>query len=231
MAQTFQLVHSNLDRLVEALTEIGYVFDFKSKPETFDWALEIRLGNAIAHAKSHIRKKSNDPLAVFEHPALAWVRNERIVLPKRFRPHPQAQGIGCVDPDTEQELTRLKQQAGGPIPEALKNWFLTCGAVDLRGRHPFLNPEGKLQALHIAPLRQCIDGYEDGWLPLSFGDSASSWKVRVPDSTPDATLADGRSFLNALRNAFEWAGIPGLAEASVNPERELEFIRSKMESF
>jgi hypothetical protein len=228
---TFEAMRRNLDRLIEALTFLGYEFDVKSRSETTDWVLEVRLSHAIAYAKSHALKKSKDPLAVFEHPALVWVRDEKIALPSRFYPHPQAPTICSVDTDTAQELDRLEQVARGPLPATLKAWFLTCGAVDLRGRHPFLNPQGQLQALHVAPLRQCVDAFADGWLPLSPDDAASSWRVRLPDPAGDATLADGRFFGDALRDAFEWAGVPGLAAAKRKPERELKYVRSRMEAF
>jgi hypothetical protein len=231
VTKTFEGVRGNLDRLIEALTFLGYVFDVKSRPENADWVLEVRLSHAIAYAQTHTRKKTKDPLAVFEHSALAWVRNENIKLPSRFYPHPQAPSIRSVDPDTAQQLDRLEERVGEPLPATLKAWFLTCGAVDLRGRHPFLNPQGKLQALHVAPLRQCVDAFADGWLPLSPDDAASSWKVRVPDPAADATLDDGRLFTDALREAFRWAGVPGLATAAKKPARELEYVRSRLDVF
>lgn len=225
-AETFEVVRGNLDRLIETLQYLGYLFDVRTRPQAIDWPLEIRLNHAIAYAQSKTPKKSAGTLAVFDHPALAWVREEKIVLPARFAPHPQAPGIRKVEPDTERELQRLEKRAGGPVPPTLRAWFLNCGAVDLRGRHPFLNPQGNLEALHIAPLNECVDGFTDGWLPLS-----SSWKIRLPDAFPDATLADGRLFLDALRGALHWAGIPGLAAAPAKAERELELVRSRMEAF
>jgi hypothetical protein len=227
---------AQLDGLIEALTYLGYRFDVKSRPEAVDWALEIRLNHAIEYAQRKMRKKPQNPLAVFDHPALKWVRDEKIVLPSRFAPHPQAPSICNADPDAAAELARLEQRVGGPVPESLKEWFRTCGSVDLRGRHPFLNPQGKLHALHIAPLRECVDAFKDGWMPLAPGDDAGedvlgdAWKVRLPDPAADATLADGRKFSDALHNALHWAGVPGLATAARMPERELQYIRSRMEA-
>jgi hypothetical protein len=229
VASIMERVRSNLDRLIDALTYLGYLFDAKSQAAAVDWALEVRLSHAIAYARSSSRTKGKDQLDAFEHPALAWVREESIVLPGRFFPHPQAPGLRRVAPDTALEWQRLEQRAGGPLPATLRTWFETIGAVDLRGRQPFLNPNGTLRAFHIAPLRECVDAFVDGWLPLSPGDPAS-WKVRLPDAAVDATLADGRSFLDAVGDAFQWAGVPGLAAAPVKPERELEYVRSRLEA-
>lgn len=226
VAKIFETIRGNLDRLIETLTELGYVFDVKARPESIDWPLEVRLNHAIAYAQKRQRKGGKSPLAVFDDPALQWVRDERIVLPSRFFPHPQAPSIRSIDPDTPRELERLEKLAGGPIPETVRAWFLTCGAVDLRGRHPFLNRQGKIEALHTAPVRECVDRFAGGWLPLS-----PTWKLRLPEPGLDAHLEDGRVFLDALRDAFQWAGMPGLANAAVKPERELAYVRSRMEAF
>jgi hypothetical protein len=213
-------MRTQLDRLIQALLSIGYAFDVKTKSEAPDWPLEIRLFNAINYAKSKTRKKSANPLAVFDHPALAWVREEKIALPSRFAPHPQAAGMVQVSPDIAADLDRLEKRTG-PVPDSLKEWFRTCGAVDLRGRHPFLNPKGQLEALHLRPLALCIDEIENGWMPLS-----DTWKVRVTD----ATLADGRTFSEAVQDAFHWAGVPGIAALGAKPERELAYVRAKLEA-
>src|SRR5580698_2385243 len=117
-------MRAQLDRLIQALMSIGYAFDVKTKSEQPDWPLEIRLLNAMKYAKSKTRKKSSDPLAVFDHPALAWVREEKIALPSRFAPHPQAGGMVQIAPDIAAHLARLEQRTG-PVPDSLKEWFLT----------------------------------------------------------------------------------------------------------
>ena len=213
-------IAAKLDRLIEALEYLGYVFDVKNRPQAVDWALEIRLKRAIEYAQSKSRKKAAGGLAVFDDPALGWVREEKIVLPARFYPHPQALAVRMVDSDAAQELKRLEQRVGVPVPASLRTWFETCGSVDLRGRHPFLNPQGELEALHIAPLRECVDGFDGGRLPLGI------WKVLLTD----ATLEDGRPFPDAVNDALHWAGIPGLAASHAKAERELEYIRSRMEA-
>ena len=215
-----ETIRKKLDRLIEALEYLGYVFDVKNRPQAVDWALEIRLQRAIEYAQSKSRKKGASALAVFDDPALGWVREEKVALPARFFPHPQALAVRMVDPDTAQELKRLEQRAGVPVPAALRAWFETCGAVDLRGRHPFLNPRGSLEALHIAPPRECANGFDGGWLPLG------TWRVRLTD----ATIEDGRPFLDTVDDALRWAGIPGLAAAPAKAEREIEYIRSRMEA-
>jgi len=142
-----------LDRLTKALAELGYQFDVKSKAEPVDWLLEVRLTRAIAYAKSKARKLARDPntLAVFEHPALVWVKEEAVSLPRRYFPHPQAPGLRTIAPNTHAVIAAVEKRTGVAFAAALRDWFTNVGAVDLRGTHPFLNPGGRLDALEIWP--------------------------------------------------------------------------------
>ena len=223
---TFARVRSNLDSLIRALTEIGYAFEANSGPEETDWALELRLTKALAYASSRSGKQRETALAVFEDPALAWIREEKIVLPRRFFPHPQAPGIRCVDPDAATEIDSLEQRLGGPLPMTLKAWFVDCGTVDFRGKHPFLNPQSRVAGVRTARVGDCVRMNGDGHLPLF-----SDWQARIPDAGADAVSTGGRYFLDVLREAFTWAGLPALAAAANKPQRELDFIRSKLVDF
>jgi hypothetical protein len=217
-------LRANLDILIEQLSSIGYVFDVNAAAEARDWALELRLTRAIGYAQSKKKRRDKDPLAVFKDPALQWVADEQIVLPKRFFPHPQVPGILRLDPDAASKIGAFEKRNGVRLPASLKAWFVECGSIDLSGVHPFLNPQHRHDALRIAPFETCANAYAEPWLPL-WPANPDAWRVNLAEGS----LADGRDFLAAMHEALWWGGLPGWAADPKPPERELAYIRLKME--
>ena len=87
-----------------------------------------------------------------------------------------------------------------PLPLAVRAWFETVGWVDLAGTHPLLNRRGA-----VATLRAVTDDCERG-------DAA------------------GAAFVAKMREAFEWGGFPGWRGGSEVPQREIDWLRSKIEA-
>ncbi len=87
-----------------------------------------------------------------------------------------------------------------PVPMAARAWFETVGWVDLAGTHPMLNRGGAIETL-----RAVTDECERG-------ESA------------------GAGFVAKVRNAFAWGGFPGWRDREQAPQRELEWLRSKIEA-
>jgi hypothetical protein len=84
------------------------------------------------------------------------------------------------------------------LPLSVHCWFEIVGCVDLGGTHPVLNRDGEVEALRVV------------WGPEWAGSGA------------------GADFVASLRLAFHWAGLPGWSRRPEAPERELEWLRSKL---
>jgi hypothetical protein len=216
-------VRRNLDAVIEQLTALGYKFDALNVSEKADWALELRLDHAIAFVREK-RGKKLSPQAALNDPDLSWIAEENIILPQRFYPHPQAPGIVRRDPKAAAKIKAFETKTGLRVHKSMREWFVECGAVDLSGSQPFLNPEHRFQALRIAPFEACAAALAGPRLPL-FPADPGCWKVDVATGT----LEDGRDLLDAIHQSLWWAGLPGWAQTADPPQRELAFVQTKLE--
>jgi hypothetical protein len=223
MPLAISTVRHNLDAVIEQLTALGYKFDALNVSEKADWALEVRLDHAIAFVREKRGKKTSLQTALND-PDLSWIAEENIILPQRFYPHPQAPGILRRDPKAPAKIKAFETQTGLRVHKSLREWFVQCGAVDLSGSQPFLNPEHRFQALRIAPFEACAAGLSGSLLPL-FPADPGCWKVDVATGA----LEDGRDVLDAVDQSLWWAGLAGWAQVGDAPERELAFVRRKLE--
>jgi hypothetical protein len=95
---------------------------------------------------------------------------------------------------------QAKLDAMEPLPMARRAWFEKVGWIDLTGTHPILNRGGNIEVLHAV-----TDDCERG-------DSA------------------GAAFVARMREAFAWGGFPGWRGRADAPQRELDWLRSKIEA-
>jgi len=136
------------------------------------------------------------------------------------------------DPPNKQTATQIKKlekAAGGPIPISLRAWYEQVGGVSLNGSHEVINPRGHETAadpLVVSPLRALLEmldmekGEDDEislWIApddlhkanVSGGDP---YMIRIPNGGADAALEyewHNTTFVDYLRNTFEWGGFPG----------------------
>ncbi len=87
---------------------------------------------------------------------------------------------------------------GFDLPLSVRCWFEIVGSVDFGGTHPILNPSGGIEALRVVPGPEMV------------GTGA------------------GADFVASLRVAFRFAGLPGWSQRPETPERELEWLRSRL---
>ena len=196
--ETMTRAHKNVLRLFEELLGLGYRFQGVSEPAEPDYPLELRLEHAVAYVKERGGKYKSDP---WGHPALAWVEEEEIELPARFR-NGKPGRANYLRPNARMEtaLDKLELQNGTPLPLAVRGWFSTVGSVDLTGTHPNLNRDGAIEALRIS-------------------------LAHIPAiSAVDA----GADFVAVIRHAFAWGGFPGWSTRNDPPQRELAWLRSKL---
>ena len=197
--ETTERAHRNVLRLLEELTAMGYRFQGAADPAEPDYPLELRIGQALRYVREHggVAFHANPWL----HPALAWVEEEEIELPARFREgRPGRATFRPPSARTKAFLDALEQRGGRPFPLAVRAWFQTVGSVDLTGTHPLLNRDGSGGALRIT-----LEG-------------ADVWAVG----------GVGAEFVASIRRAFQWGGFPGWADRGDAPVRELEWLRSKL---
>lgn len=128
------------------------------------------------------------------------------------------------DPKAAVKIKAFEKETGLRAHKSLREWFVECGPVDLSGSQPFLNPEHRFQALRTAPFEACASALAGSWMPL-FPADPGCWKVDVATGT----LEDGRDLLEAIDQSLCWAGLPGWAQSADPPERELAFVRPKLE--
>ncbi len=199
-AETMSRALRNIEALIEALPAIGYRFAAPGESTGINWALELRLSNALEYAKKAGRKYAKDP---WSHPALEWVEREEPPVPAHYlqgRPAWTVHRLPYADAKTA--LDALEAQLGGPLALSQRAFWETAGSVNLAGSHPLLNPGGATSCLAVAGVRKA------GLL------------------MPDATA--GAAFVANLRHAFAWAGFPGWEGHPDPPQRELAFLRSKL---
>lgn len=140
-------------------------------------------------------------------------------------------------PDREApEAIKQIEQAAGPLPLALKLFWLRVGSVDLSGHHPEWQEPGYLDQLVIFPstyalyeLDEYLDDKEDrdennepytvpvapdyfhkanvsGGLPYSIAVPA------VADDPPLLNTPSPETFLEHISNALRFGGFPGLED-------------------
>jgi hypothetical protein len=197
--ETMDRARGNVERLFEELLGLGYRFQGAPEPAEPDYVLELRIQHALDYVARHggRRYKANP----WSHPALAWVEDEEIEVPARFRGgKPGRSSYRPPGARLNGALDEIERQTGSPLPLAVRGWFGTVGTVSLAGTHPRLNPDGSIPALRVTP--EEID--------RAAGDAA------------------GAEFVAAIRHAFAWGGFPGWADRAGAPERELDWLRSKL---
>lgn len=197
--ETMTRAQQNVLRLLDELAGLGYRSAGLPEPPEPDYALELRIQNALEYVKTRGgRKYKSNPWA---HPALAWVEEEDIDVPGHFRDgKPGRNNYRPPSARTQSALHEVEQRTGAPLSLAVRGWFETVGSVDLAGTHPALNRDGSISVLRVTLAE--IDAYND----------------------PGA----GAPFVAGIRHAFEWGGFPGWSERPKAPRRELDALRSKL---
>ena len=127
---------------------IGYAFDVKTQSEKPDWPLEIRLLNAIQYAKSKTRKKKCRSSGRVRSSGAGVGARRTNLTAQPFRSASSGGGNGASRERYCQPVRPVGTACVGPVPDFAEELVPDLRSeVDLRGRHPFLNPKGKLQAL------------------------------------------------------------------------------------
>jgi len=142
--ETMNRASRNVNRLFEDLLSLGYRFQGTAEPGEPDYPLELRIEHAMEYAKTHGGPQyKKDP---WTHPALAWVDEEDIEVPARFRNGKP--GRSSYRPPGARTLAAL---GSSPLPLAVRAWFEQVGCVNLAGTHPLLNPGGTIGVLCVTP--------------------------------------------------------------------------------
>ena len=200
LRETIKRARANVESLLKELPALGYIFQHPAESEPRDYPLEMRLDHALAYVKERGEKKyRSNP---WSHPALAWVKEEEIELPERFRNGMPPRAIHrppCAF--LNRTLDAIEEQSGHPLPHAVRAWFENIGAVNLAGTHPILNPEGRIAVLSVT-----LESIDRGSPPGS-----------------------GAAFVADIRHAFAWAGFPGWSGHAAAPHRELDLLRSSLQ--
>jgi len=147
-------------------------------------------------------------------------------------------------------LIKRVVRSAGEIPLSLRAWHATIGGVNLVGNHPELAPPGvECDPLFVAPFRFVLDlclawaeEYVDEEDPPPFrmpisphrsakagGDgSAPLCGVTLPNRGADAVLENeghGLHFVDYLRLAFEWGGVPGYADMPMKAPKLIAWLK------
>ena len=140
--ETIGRANQNVLTLFAELLKLGYQFGGGESAEP-DHPLEVRLEHALEYVKQHgTPKHKADP---WRHPALAWVEDEEIDVPARFRKgKPGRTNFRAPSERTKASLDQME-----PLPLAVRAWFEKVGSVDFQGRHPVLNREGAIVTLRV----------------------------------------------------------------------------------
>jgi hypothetical protein len=194
--ETMKRARSNFQHLFKELPGLGYQFEGPAQAGPRDALLEMR----IDHALDYVRAKSGKRANAWAHPALAWIEEEEIELPERFRGgrlaranyRPPSARLNSI-------LDELERSSGTPLTLAARAWFEIVGAVNLKGRHPILNPDGAVAVLRV-----------------------------LPEEATGEPFSVGAGFVARMRRAFEWSGFPGWEARENHPSRELEFLRHEL---
>lgn len=199
--ETMQRARQNIRTLIDELLELGYRFDGPAEPTKADYALELRIANALHYVSvSGSKRQQADP---WSHPAFAWLDEEDVELPSHYRNgKPARTTYRPPSSGAAGQLDLIEKRAGKPLSLSERAWFEVVGSVNLKGTHPLLNRNGAVVTLRIV--------WDPPAMPLPSGPSA------------------GAEFVASLRHAFQWAGFPGWAGQADAPERELSHLRSKL---
>jgi hypothetical protein len=182
--------------------------------------------DAVAVARETMRRARANVEALVEQLPIAGFEFENVPA-RLFRPSPRA---------APQELDRLEAQIG-LLPLALRCWFEEVGQVNLVGRNPTWNYDLTDPLVVDAPTDYIESEYQV-WLE----DRGSEWdqgpfRLEIaPDFLHKANISGGSpyamempnegvdglvlwephqtTFVNYLRIAFSWAGLPGWDPAS-----------------
>ncbi len=83
VTETMRRAQQNVSTLFAELLSLGYRFQSALEPSELDFPLKLRIDHALEFVQVRGNKKDNaNPWA---HPALAWVEDEEIELPARYR--------------------------------------------------------------------------------------------------------------------------------------------------
>jgi hypothetical protein len=190
--ETMVRARRNILTLIERLRSIGYAFAAPAAEP--DFALELRISRALAYASASGGEYRRNPWA---HPALAWVEEEE-ALPARFAGQRLPLSVF-------RRAKPLPAGAAANLSLARRAFHEVAGAVDFRGRHPYLAPKAA----------------ETGPEPLIV--AVRDIEMAVPDATA------GEPFVSALRRSFQWGGFPGWERSDDPPRREIEYLRKGLE--
>lgn len=149
-------------------------------------------------------------------------------------------------------VDRLERELGGPVPLSLASWWRTVGSVCLT-RTPGSGPQIEYpDPLVVLPPNQALDELAE-WredavaqevkprfaAPIALDvfhkedvSGGAPYEIELPDERADAVLLNlepALTFVQYLRHAFAWAGLPGYAEVYDTPPPELAAIASRLE--
>lgn len=139
---------------------------------------------------------------------------------------------------TAAQIKKLEKAARGPLPISLRAWYEQVGGVSLMGSHDVLNPKNSriaadpLVVASTSELLQMLELEEGGseiglWIAPDDLHKANvsggePYTITIPNACADARFEyewHETTFVNYLRQAFEWGGFPGW-ERDPNPPRE-----------
>lgn len=139
------------------------------------------------------------------------------------------------EPDAPEAIHRL-ERAVGPLPLALKLFWLRIGSVDLSGHHPEWQEPGYLDQLVIFPLSYALEELDEYLSDKEERDLYSypytvpiapdyfhkanvsggmSYSIAVPAVAEDPPLlhtSEAETFLEHISKALKFGGFPGLAD-------------------
>ncbi len=154
--------------------------------------------------------------------------------------------LGAPAPNVLEQIAELEALTG-TLPMSLRGWYELVGTVNLIGMKPDW-PRGRLphglDPLFVYSIETAIEmvreysdmgvWQQDPVLSLApdefhkYGISGlGSYGLQLPDEAADALLLHewhGTTFMNYVRIALQWAGMPGLEASSALPSDDLRYL-------
>jgi hypothetical protein len=154
--------------------------------------------------------------------------------------------LGAPAPNVLEQIAELEALTG-TLPMSLRGWYELVGTVNLIGMKPDW-PRGRLphglDPLFVNSIETAIEmvreysemgvWQQDPVLSLApdefhkYGISGlGSYGLQLPDEAADALLLHewhGTTFMNYVRIALHWAGMPGLEASSALPSDDLRYL-------
>jgi hypothetical protein len=160
--------------------------------------------------------------------------------------------VGVPTKNTLELLDSFEQRIKGPLPMSLRSWYERIDGVCLCGYHPWIAPQGQGGVFRAPQYREalCVQSIVDA---VEYSESFNSnddidhqdvfpdafefvfwneregweeWTMDLPNGAADASI-DGleKTFVEHLRNVFEWGGFPGWEGDPFAPTKELNYLR------